>query len=71
MAPAPRNGTLVSPPPPRRLAAYIRRTWRALAADGAVYAREMRRFSRNARLLLLSTLLGAFSAGVFRVAYNL
>lgn len=71
MASAPRNRPLGSPPPPRRLAAHVRRTWRALAADGAVYAREMRRFSRNARLLLLSTLLGAFSAGVFRVAYNL
>ena len=47
------------------------RAWRAVSADAAVYARQMRRFSRNARLLLLSTLLGAFSAGVFRVAYNL
>ena len=48
-----------------------RRAWRAVSADAAIYARQMRRFSRNARLLLLSTLLGAFSAGVFRVAYNL
>ena len=71
MASAPRNGPLVPPPSPLGFATPARRAWRAVAADGAVYAREMRRFSRNARLLLLSTLLGAFSAGVFRVAYNL
>ena len=44
------------------------RAWRAAAA---AYVRQARRFSRNGRLLLLSTFFGAFSAGVFGVAYNL
>ena len=71
MAPAPRDRRLVSPPSPWRPVAHLQRAWRALRAGSATYAHETRRFSRNARLLLFSTLLGAFSAGVFRVAYNL
>lgn len=71
MAPAPRDETVAPRSSPGRLAIHAQLARRALASGGAVYVREMRRFSRNARLLLLSTLLGAFSAGVFRVAYNL
>ncbi len=62
-----RGGALFGSRQPLSLADFVR----SVRAGARAYRDQIRGFGWNARLLLLSTTLGAFSVGVFAVAYNL